>query len=281
MDEFLFKPIGYIRSDCRFKAQLPRQAVFSNSPAFLEFVPDGRLGEACADLRGFDRIWLLSCFHLNTLGHWKSKVRPPVSLNGGKYGVFATRSPYRPNPIGLSCVELLGVEKGGLRIGGCDLLDGTPVLDIKPYIPEVDSFPAAAAGWRDAVCDNEAYEVCACGRFAEQAAFVKAIGGGDLLEFCRVQLSMNPFDFKRKRIKAEDAAAERYLLSCRMWRLRFRVERRIHRIELLQVVSGYTPDELAEAKDEYLDKTVHRKFFEKYGVEKDENDNSRTGAEGD
>ena len=80
---------------------------------------------------------------------WTAQVKPP--RGGGKRGVLATRSPHRPNAIGLSSVELVAVEADGLRVRGVDLLDGTPVLDIKPYVPYADAFPAAAAGWIDAL----------------------------------------------------------------------------------------------------------------------------------
>src|SRR6185437_11868823 len=88
-------------------------------------------------LAGFERIWLLFVFHRSE--GWKPLVRPP--RGGGKRGVLATRSPHRPNAIGLSAVELVAVEERALRVRGVDLLDGTPILDIKPYVPYADAFP--------------------------------------------------------------------------------------------------------------------------------------------
>lgn len=101
---------------------------------------------AAKDLASFDRIWLVSWMHLNGPRH-KPLVRPP--RGGPKRGVLATRAPHRPNPIALSCVELLRVEGRVLDVRGLDLIDGTPILDIKPYIAEFDAFPDASRGWLD------------------------------------------------------------------------------------------------------------------------------------
>ena len=101
---------------------------------------------ALSDLDGFDRIWVISWFHLNGAG-WPSRVRPP--RGGPKRGLLATRAPHRPNPLGLSVLRLLGVEGHTLQVDGLDLIDGTPVLDIKPYLHFADAFPDASAGWVD------------------------------------------------------------------------------------------------------------------------------------
>lgn len=110
---------------------------------FVEAVPT----EAFADLAGFTRIWLIFVFDRSE--GWKPQVRPP--RGGGKRSVLATRSPHRPNAIGLSAVELVAVEERALRVRGVDLLDGTPILDIKPYVPYADAFPDSRAGWIDAI----------------------------------------------------------------------------------------------------------------------------------
>lgn len=112
--------------------------------AVIRFEPD-LPASAWQDLAGFERIWLVFVFDRSE--GWKPLVRPP--RGGGKRGVLATRSPHRPNAIGLSAVELLAVEDGILRVRGLDLLDGTPILDIKPYVPYADAFPGATAGWID------------------------------------------------------------------------------------------------------------------------------------
>lgn len=115
----------------------PSQIVFS------EDIPP----EALADLAGFDRIWVIAWFHLNGPG-WPKRVRPP--RGGPKRSLLATRAPHRPNPIGLSAVKLEAVEGRVLHVRGLDLIDGTPILDVKPYVPFADAFPDAEAGWVDA-----------------------------------------------------------------------------------------------------------------------------------
>ena len=205
-DVFSFRPIGYIRSGAKFRADAPRQSVFSETPARLIFQEDDRFDLAAADLRGFDRIWILFCFHLNMGRPWKAKVRPPVSPDGKRYGVFATRSPHRPNPLGMSCVPLLDVGRGFLELGPCDLLDGTPVLDVKPYIAEADAFPGARAGWRDESSDPPPYSVSFDEAFARKAAWLADAAGLDIRRFCEVQLERNPLDKRRKRVARIDVS---------------------------------------------------------------------------
>ena len=142
-------PIGRIHSPFRERFGTPRQPHFK-SPQEAGTV-DGRIEifdtiapEALRDLNSFDAIWILSWFHLNG-PRLRPMVRPP--RGGPKRGVFSTRAPHRPNPIGLSAVELLSVEGRILHIRGVDLLDNTPVLDIKPYISDYDALPNASRGW--------------------------------------------------------------------------------------------------------------------------------------
>ena len=151
--EFSFRTIAWVESPYAHRIDAPHQSTViagtesgAASEAFIRFDPE--VPEAAyRGLAGFDRIWLLFVFHRSE--GWKPEVRPP--RGGGKRSVLATRSPHRPNPIGLSAVELLEVVSGGLRVRGIDLLDGTPILDIKPYVAYADAFPDAAAGWIDAL----------------------------------------------------------------------------------------------------------------------------------
>lgn len=114
----------------------------------VELLPDCGYEQGLQDLAGFERIWLLSWFHRND--NWRPLVLPPRGP-ARRRGVFATRSPHRPNPLGLTSVALLGVAGLRLRIGPCDLVDGTPIFDVKPYIAAHDAFPDARAGWIDAM----------------------------------------------------------------------------------------------------------------------------------
>lgn len=151
---FSFDPIGWVSSPYQRRFGTPQQAaaVDSELDAVLEL--DGaRIPEAAlSDLVGVDRIWVLSFLHRS--GTWGPLVRPPRGARVRR-GLFATRSPDRPNPIGLSAVQLVRVEGLRLHVRGVDLLDGTPILDIKPYVPYADAFPDARAGWIDELGPSE------------------------------------------------------------------------------------------------------------------------------
>ena len=129
-DSYSFQPIAFVRTAARYRYEEPRQSVFSPTPAQLEFTADPRFRDALADLDGFDRLWVVAVFHLNVnpdrTANWNPKVRPPVTPDDKKYGVFSTRSPHRPNPIALSCVEVEKIDaaKGIIHLRACDLLDG-------------------------------------------------------------------------------------------------------------------------------------------------------------
>lgn len=145
-------PIGVVRAPHRERHGTPRQAVLAADPALR---PDERARlelfeglidpAALDDLAGFDHLWVLSWLHLNH--GWRSKVLAPGETV--ERGLFATRAPHRPNPIGLSAVRILGVEGLVIHVERIDLLDGTPILDVKPYVPYADAFPDARAGWLD------------------------------------------------------------------------------------------------------------------------------------
>lgn len=127
---------------------MPRQAGLVDYEARVVFEPGYRMAEAVRGLEEFDYVWLLWRFHLSERDDWSPTVRPPRLGGNRRVGVFATRSPFRPNSIGLSCVRLLRIEAGPvLVVAGADLVDGTPVLDIKPYLPYADSHPDARSGF--------------------------------------------------------------------------------------------------------------------------------------
>jgi len=147
-----FETIGVIHSPFKEKFGIPRQSgLMSAAQAQLELLPPYDRDEAVRGLDGFSHLWITFVFHGVRQGDWSPTVRPPRLGGNQRLGVFATRSTHRPNPIGLSVVELTGIkrEQGRLllQLRGADLLDGTPVLDIKPYVPYVDSVPAARAGF--------------------------------------------------------------------------------------------------------------------------------------
>ena len=139
--------IGHLRSCFREKFGTPRQPLLApGATASLtierEFLPE----HALAGHERFTHFWIISYFHLNTNKMVRPKIHPP-RLKGESVGLFASRSPHRPSPIGLSLARLVKIEGGTIHLAGIDLVDGTPILDVKPYIPEWDSVPHASSGW--------------------------------------------------------------------------------------------------------------------------------------
>lgn len=148
------KPIAYIRSDFKEKFGIPRQSGRAPSlRADIIFVPPYSCEEAFRGIEGFSHLWVLFDFSLAHREEFSPTVRPPRLGGNERVGVFASRSPFRPNPIGLSCVKLEEVKKGNggivLTVSGADLLDGTPILDIKPYLPFTDCVENAMGGYAD------------------------------------------------------------------------------------------------------------------------------------
>ena len=147
------QPIARLRNDFPTKFGLPRQSgLIDTLEATVEFLPEYRVPAALRGLEGYSHVWLLWGFSLAMRDQWSPTVRPPRLGGNTKMGVFATRSPFRPNPIGLSCVRLLAVETTptlSLRVAGADLMDQTPIYDIKPYLPYTDCHPEASAGFTE------------------------------------------------------------------------------------------------------------------------------------
>jgi tRNA-Thr(GGU) m(6)t(6)A37 methyltransferase TsaA len=139
--------IGTIESCYQDKFGTPRQpGLVPSSWARLRIAKEWQPESSLEGLEGFSHLWIVFLFHQNTNLRYHAKVHPP-RMGGKQIGVFATRSPHRPNPIGLSLVKIEKIEKDSIYLSGIDLVDGTPVIDIKPYIPEVESIPEARAGW--------------------------------------------------------------------------------------------------------------------------------------
>lgn len=146
------EPIAHIKTCFPTKFGIPRQAGIVDLPARIIFEPEYRVAEAVRGIEGFDYLWLIWQFHQAHQEHWSPTVRPPRLGGNQRMGVFATRSPFRPNSLGLSSVRLISVEQHPslgtiLNISGADLMDGTPIFDIKPYLPYTDSHPDARSGF--------------------------------------------------------------------------------------------------------------------------------------
>lgn len=154
------KIIGHIQTDFPTKFGLPRQSTLATSlKGRIILEPEYRIAEAFRGIEGYSHLWLIWQFSESKKDNWSATVKPPRLGGKVRMGVFATRSPYRPNPIGMSCVKLESLEwdeKLGpiLTVSGIDMMDGTPILDIKPYLPYVDAHPEAEGGFGSSVKDH-------------------------------------------------------------------------------------------------------------------------------
>lgn len=154
------KPIAHIYTDFPSKFGIPRQSgLVEELEGKIIFEPEYRVSEAFRGLEGFSYLWIIWLFSESLCGEWSPTVRPPRLGGNVRKGVFATRSPFRPNSLGLSCVRVEKIDlkdpKYGpvLYVAGADLMDGTPIFDIKPYVPHADSHPEARGGFSTAVKD--------------------------------------------------------------------------------------------------------------------------------
>lgn len=259
-------PIGFLRGGFENPQTAPRQGAYTpNSTGSLKKARielearfEGRpsnFEQALKDLEGFERAWVI--FGFDQSDGWNPQVRPPRG-DGSKRGLFATRSPRRPNRIGISCVRIGEIRGRNLEISEHDLLEGTPIFDIKPYVPEADAFPEAEAGWLEHV-HAAAYFLEESDAFRERVRWLEAQGEMRLRDFVREQLQFQPFDQTRKRTKIATSQGENHSIAFRTWRIEFReLPGQKLRIETLR--SGYTTIEMNELSDAYEDKDLHRQF---------------------
>lgn len=218
------QPIGYLRTRQQVKFQAGHQpSAATEERNELALLPGCGYEQALRDLAGFDRVWLMWWFHRNE--GWRPLVLPPRGPVQRR-GVFATRSPHRPNPLGLTPVPLLGIQGRTLLLGPCDLVDGTPVFDIKPYVPAFDSFPEAKAGWIEEVDASlrgpPKFTVTFAPLAEEQARWLKEKWSVDFLPRMVELLSHDPSPHRTRRIRRRSAT--RTEISCGVWRGVFHVE---------------------------------------------------------
>lgn len=257
------RPIGLIRvaKPHKFDARHQPDDDAAES-ATLELFPGNNYEQALTDLAGFSRIWLLWWFHRNDT--WKPMVRPPRG-DGTKRGVFATRSPHRPCPLGMTPVRLLGVTGRTLRLGPCDLVDGTPVFDIKPYVPAYDAFPGESAGWIDTVDAAESatpgHEVSWSPTATEQMDWLVARGVGDFRPRLREILAHDPSPHRTRRIRKR--AEGGFEIGCGVWRVRFTLEST--RVRLESIAPGYGSRMLDDpARQHVPDRELQRAFLDRW-----------------
>jgi tRNA-Thr(GGU) m(6)t(6)A37 methyltransferase TsaA len=270
------EPIGYARTGLATKVDAPRQPrAAAGRAGRIELLPGRNFEHALEDLDGWEYLWVIFWFHLNP--SWRPKVLPPRSTSGRK-GVFSTRSPHRPNPLGLSAMRLQRIEGLTLHLLDVDLVDGTPVLDIKPYVPYTDAHPDARSGWLDDAAsvtvatdgDPRAakpadplspHEVQFDPAVVERCTWIESRSGLALLERVRATLTMGPAPHPYRRIKRD---GEAFVLAVKEWRFRFRVtDRQVH---VTGVASGYRNSQLAnvvDGEDPLL--PLHRAFVQRFG----------------
>ena len=152
MSEFTFNTLGVIRSPWKEKFAVPRQpGLVTQEGGELHLLPPYNQNDAVRGLEQFSHLWVIFVFHQTMQQGWRPTVRPPRLGGNERMGVFATRSTFRPNPIGMSLVSLEGIRTANqqvvLELGSLDLVDGTPVIDIKPYLPFAEAVPDARAGY--------------------------------------------------------------------------------------------------------------------------------------
>lgn len=217
MNYMEIKPIAYIRTELPEKFGVPRQSgIAASLRGRIVFEKEFRQQDAVRGLEGFSHIWLLWEFSANVKGGWQPTVRPPRLGGNAHMGVFATRSPFRPNPIGLSCVRLEYIEHDSedgpvIIVRGADLMDGTPIYDIKPYIRYADSYPDAICGYVDSLPEKR-LEV----DFPVELASV--IDDEDIMKSITEVLSLDP------RPSYHDDPVREYGMTFGKYNIRFRVD---------------------------------------------------------
>lgn len=258
------RPIGFLRTPQRLKFHARHQpADAAQEQHVLELLPGHDYETALRDLAGFDRIWLIWWFHRNSA--WRPLVLPPRG-KAQRRGVLATRSPHRPNPLGLTPVRLLGIDRLTLHLGPCDLVDGTPVFDVKPYVPAYDAFVGGKAGWIDevdaATSGPAPFAVELSPHATKQAAWLQATWAVDFLPRLRELLAHDPSPHRTRRIRRRaDGGHE---IGCGAWRARFTIEGTTVRVTALE--AGYPRRFLdCEKRQRVPDRAAQLAFIARWG----------------
>jgi tRNA-Thr(GGU) m(6)t(6)A37 methyltransferase TsaA len=251
-----FNPIGYLKCERSYHEEQPRQGNLSSSQGYIELILGCNYEQGLKDLDGFSRIWLIYEFHQNKT--WRPLANPPRSDGNGRKGVFATRSPYRPNQIGISCVRLVSINKNKVYIADSDLLNNTPILDIKPYIPEYDSFPDSKIGWLENIIDDN-YEINYSEISKKKINFLKS-KNIDLEGIINSQLSHDIFDKTRNKFIKDEKG---YILRFKSWKILFNVEKKV--VFIKDIKSGYNNDfSNLLGNDTNVDLRIHQCFCKFY-----------------
>lgn len=262
MKALTLHPIGVMRTAHANKVDAPRQpAAARDAPGVIQLRPDLNLEHAVQDLDGWERIWVIFWFDRNA--GWRPKVLPPRSAAGRK-GVLATRAPHRPNPLGLSALRLVRVDGLELHVLDVDLLDGTPILDIKPYVAYSDAFPDSASGWlaAGAADPRPAWTVEFTAQAETQLAWLASRTALPLRERIVATLSLGPQPHPYRRIRR--GAEGKMQLAVQDWRVEFSVGDR--RVNVMQLHSGYGASRLKKTSAISADTlSLHREYARRFG----------------
>ena len=222
-------PIGIVRTPFKSKYAAPRQPASASEKSIGIITLNERCNfeQALHDLQEFDYIWVIFWFHKNK--NWKPKVLPPHGERT-KRGLFSTRSPHRPNPIGLSLCKLLDIKGRTIRIENPDMLDGTPVLDIKPYIPHAESRPKARAGWIDEANEQSTplYRVLFAKEVREVLREMRPAERREVKSYLAGLLARDPYPHVYRRIRKSNESSS--IIAVKRWRFLFTIEGKTVRI---------------------------------------------------
>lgn len=233
-----YEPIGYARTPFVDKVDAPRQGVVAaGTRAVIELTPKAEFADALRDLDEWERVILLFHFHLAL--DFRPCVQPPRSDR--RRGVLSTRSPHRPNPIGLTVARLVSVEGTNVTVEDVDLLDGTPILDIKPYVPYADAFPEASSGWLDGAPRDPKtpYETVFTPLAEAQLVWLRE-EGTFLREKIKAALALGPNPHAYRRIRKVDGGL---VLSVKQWRAQVRADERLRIMHVDRIFTGFRPSE--------------------------------------
>ena len=248
-------PIGFFRCQAQELYQCPNQPRLDQGQGgMIELLPHQNFEQALDGLDRFSHIWLIFLF--DQAQGWKPKIMPP--RGDQKVGCLASRSPHRPNAIGMSVLELKGVRGLRCEVGHHDLVDGTPILDIKPYLPDYDSVPHATGGWTDDLVSLKQYELSHTPLAEKKLTWLKE-RGVDLLALAKVTLELYPLPRKgRRNRQLKDGT---YELSCKTWRMTYDLEDNA-RVILLDIRGGYDSDVLeGKVFSKWPDVPLHLEFI--------------------
>jgi tRNA-Thr(GGU) m(6)t(6)A37 methyltransferase TsaA len=248
---FQLYPIGFVHSPFREKMEAPRQGCLANGVrSTIELVNDPRLSHALDGIETWSHLWVLFWFDRDP--HFSPKVQPPRSRE--RRGVLTTRSPHRPNAIGMSVARLVERKGAILVMDGLDLLDRTPVVDLKPYVSYADRIDDATSGWLPLAASGPTYELIRSDLVEAQLIFLES-QGVFLRESLELIFEAGPEAHSSRRIRR---AGSRGLLALKDFRICFSVEGQ--RIELIRLLTGYA---LAQIADEGL--LIHGEFVRHFG----------------